>query len=345
MSKKIVLTTRKKTTKTPEQKQQILDNRYNDEFRNPDITMHSAFLEFIIEKRDVLGLAEETIAGYQRFYKKLDNCFIGIGGCKEIPVEMLEHTELTQGMFVKSLGDVKKQTINYYLRSFRVFGNFCYEKGYLINFKCPIKEEQPELKEVYTKKEIEKLTAKPNRNDLLAYRDYMIILTMLGTGARSKTLINIKVADVDLEEGFITFNKLKSKKVVRIGLEKKLHRELRAYIAKLKQTENEYGIDIEYLFCNQYGEQLKRNGLYRAVSHYNKERGIEKTSLHLFRHTFAKNWITSGGDIVTLAKVLNHSELEMVKRYANLYATDVKDEIEQHSILSHITRKSGETIR
>lgn len=345
MSKKIVLTTRKKKSKTPEEKQQILDNRFNDEFRNPDITIYSAYLEFIIEKRDVLGLAKETIECYEKFYKKLEKCFSFSGGCKEIPVELLENTELTQGMFVKSLGDVSKQTINHYLRSYRVFGNFCEEKGYLLNFKCPIKEEAAPLKEVYTKKEIEKLIAKPVRTDLLSYRDYMIVLMMLGTGARSKTLRNIKVNDVDLEEGFVTFNTLKNKKVVRIGLEKKLHRELRTYIAKLKQTENDYGIDIEYLFCNQYGEQLKRNGLYRAIAEYNKSRGVNKTSLHLFRHTFAKNWITSGGDIVTLAQVLTHAELEMVKRYANLYATDVKDKIEQHSILSNIERKSGKTIK
>jgi integrase/recombinase XerD len=268
-----------------------------------------------------------------------------MGGGKEIPVEMLENTELMQGIFVKSLGDVNKQTINYYLRSYRVFGNFCFEKGYLLDFKCPIKEVEPEAKEVYTDKEIEKLTAKPNRSNFLEFRNYMIILTLLATGARSETIRNIKVKDVDLDEGYITFNKMKSKKVIRLGLEKRLHRELRLYIAKLKDIERINAIDIEYLFCNQYGEQLKRNGLYRAISTYNKSKGIKKTSLHLFRHTYAKGWITSSGAIVTLAKVLNHRGLEMVQRYANLYATDVKDEIEEHSLLSNIERKSGKTIR
>lgn len=344
MASKKIISSRKRL-KTQEEKEKIIANRSNNEFRLPDFMIKDAFNEFIIEKRDVKGLSKATIDGYERFLKKLDKAYSGIGGVKEVPIEMLENTELMQGIFVKSLGDVNKQTINHYMRSYRVFGNFCYEKGYLLDFKCPIKEVEPDAKEVYTKKEIEKLTRQPNRSNFLEYRDYMIILILLGTGARSETIRNIKVKDVDLEEGYITFNKLKSKKVIRIGLEKRLHRELKTYIAKLKEIERINSIDIEYLFCNQYGEQLKRNGLYRAVSHYNKERGVEKTSLHLFRHTFAKDWITSSGDIVTLAKVLNHNTLEMVQRYSNLYSNDIKEEIEEHSLLSHIERKGGKTIK
>ena len=70
-----------------------------------------------------------------------------------------------------------------------------------------------------------------------------------------------------------------------------------------------------------------------------------ESSLHLLRHTFAKNWITSGGDIISLAKVLTHSELDMVKRYSNLYGEDVKEEIEQHSTLSQIRQTSGKTLK
>ena len=45
----------------------------------------------------------------------------------------------------------------------------------------------------------------------------------------------------------------------------------------------------EYLFCNQYGEMLSENALRLAIAHYNRSlRGVEKTSIHLFRHTFAR---------------------------------------------------------
>ena len=72
---------------------------------------------------------------------------------------------------------------------------------------------------------------------------------------------------------------------------------------------------------------------------------MEKTSIHLFRHTYAKKWITSGGDIISLARVLTHSELEMVKRYSNLYGSDVKKEIEEHSAISQLKVVNGKTLK
>ena len=56
-------------------------------------------------------------------------------------------------------------------------------------------------------------------------------------------------------------------------------------------------------------------------------------------------WITDGGDLISLAQVLTHSELDMVKRYANLYGTDIKDKIMEHSPLSQLRTNSGETLQ
>jgi integrase/recombinase XerD len=51
----------------------------------------------------------------------------------------------------------------------------------------------------------------------------------------------------------------------------------------------------EYLFINELGEQMTRNSMQHAIVRFNKIRGVEKTSIHAFRHTFAKHYITSGG--------------------------------------------------
>lgn len=335
------ITTQKKAP-SREQKLKRLEKNYS-EWTGNEISIEHAYSKFLMSQI-AKGNSKPTIQFYDRFYKKL-TAFIENWiktTPKECPVDILVQ-DGTQVFFTTSLGNVNQQTINSYLRGYRAFGNYCEEIGLIDGFKCPIKEVPPPVKQVYSGKELEKLMVKPSVDDFVNYRTYIILSVILATGARTNTLINIKIEDVDLEEGYITFNTLKAKRVLRIGLEKKLRKDLSEYIAHWRS-----GIDViptDYLFPNVYGEQLSRNGFWRAISVYNHERGVDKTSVHLLRHTFAKNWLTSGGDMITLAQVLNHSELEMVKRYANLYATDVKAEIQEHSILSQMRRKSGQTLK
>jgi len=52
---------------------------------------------------------------------------------------------------------------------------------------------------------------------------------------------------------------------------------------------------------------------------YNLSRGIMKTGVHRWRHTFAKKWILAGGDIFRLQKILGHSSLDVVKEYVDMF--------------------------
>lgn len=337
MSKKR-LTTKKNLT--PAQKYERLDRNYS-EFTAGSVSIHFAWLGFMVEQK-TRGNSKQTLAFYQRFYKKLEAFVSRLDTTtKDLSIEALEG-DSTRLAFIKSLGDVSQQTINSYLRGFRSFGNWCEEQGYMKYFRCPIKEVEPPAKQVYSDKELAKLLVKPPMTCYSEYRNWVIINLLLATGARENTILNIKIGDVDLEEGYILFNTTKAHKIARIGLERKMVSILAEFITYWR-TGGDLTED-DYLFANEYDEQLTRTGLASAIRNYNRRRGVEKTSIHLFRHTFAKNWITSGGDILTLARVLTHSELEMVKRYANLYAYDVKEAMEQHSTLSKLRTKSGATL-
>lgn len=330
--------TKKKLSQT--EKYERLDRHYS-EFTGGAVSIHHAWLGFVVEQR-TKGNSPATIDFYQRFYKKLTAFVLSLESTTETtPIELLEQ-EGIQLAFELSLGQVNRQTINSYLRGYRAFGKWCEEQGYLKYFKCPIKEVDPPAKNIYSDRELEKLLVKPDTRNYPEYRNWVVINLLLATGARETTIINIRVGDVDLEEGYILFNTTKAHKVVRIGLEKKMKNILAEFIA-LWRTGGDLDED-DYLFANEYDEKLTRGGLCSAISNYNRRRGVQKTSIHLFRHTFAKNWIMSGGDIITLSKVLTHSELEMVKRYSNLYAYDVKNEMEEHSTLSKLRTRSGATL-
>ena len=89
----------------------------------------------------------------------------------------------------------------------------------------------------------------------------------------------------------------------------------------------------DYLFCNVYGKQLVRSTVYHSFYDYNKNRGVQRTGMHRYRHTFAKKWVMMGGNVVTLQKVLGHSSLEITQNYLNLLVSDLKKDIEEFNIL------------
>ena len=316
-----------------------------EEWKHPEWDTQYCFSGFMVSQYE-RGNSKATLDFYRRFYKKytayIMNCLNTTP--KELPIEHLT-SGVAQSAFIHYLEtlNINQQTINSYLRGFRAFGNFCEEEGYIDGFKCPIKEVEPPIKEVYSDEELQRLLRKPDISDFVEFRSYCIISLILNTAARSNTILNIKICDLELEEGYINFNTTKAHKIVRLGLERKTKRDLEEWVNYWRIGKGASPTD--YLFCNEYGEQLSRSALAKSIAKYNNSRGVEKTSIHLFRHTYAKKWITSGGDIISLARVLTHSELEMVKRYSNLYGSDVKKEIEEHSAISQLKVVNGKTLK
>lgn len=333
----------KRKNLTPDQKKKRLDTLHSDV---DEYTIEYCWLAFMVN-RETRGNTQATLDAYRRFYKKL---------CAVVPPEpnpdlaipnwgiSFIDEDVFKVAFVLSLKDkngkpVSQQTVNHYLRSYRAFGHFCEEQGYIpAGFTCPVKEVEPPLKEVYSEAELKRLLKEPNIEDFVAYRSFAIINLILTTGARSNTIRNIRIRDFNPETGYIRFNTTKAHKVIEEGLDNQCVEVLRKFVERWRSFADTD--PDEYLFCNVDEHQISRDSLCKSIAKYNNDRGVEKTSLHLFRHTFAKMWLTSGGDVVSLARVLTHSELEMVKRYANLYSSDVKQEIQQHSALAQIKGKT-----
>ena len=60
----------------------------------------------------------------------------------------------------------------------------------------------------------------------------------------------------------------------------------------LKSVLQEYlryrkGEPDDYLFVSVYGVPFTKDSMGEVLRHYNWSRGVEKTGIHLFRHTFA----------------------------------------------------------
>ena len=97
------------------------------------------------------------------------------------------------------------------------------------------------------------------------------------------------------------------------------------------------GEPTDYLFCTETGTQLTENGLRQSIARYNMRCGVQKTSIHLFRHTFARKYlIDCGGDAFTLQKLLGHSTLAMTKHYCAIYDADLTKNYDNFSPLAQM---------
>ena len=102
------------------------------------------------------------------------------------------------------------------------------------------------------------------------------------------------------------------------------------------------GEDCDYLFPNESGEQLKEYALRSSIARYNNRRGVQKTSIHSFRHTFARKYLVDcGGNAFTLQRLLGHSTLDMTKHYCAIFDADIVKNYDSFSPLAQLKSNSN----
>lgn len=73
--------------------------------------------------------------------------------------------------------------------------------------------------------------------------------------------------------------------------------------------------DNDYLFCTANKQRMAKRTMEDNVATYNRSRGITKTSIHLMRHTFAKNFYANSKDVYGLQQILGHSQISTTEHY------------------------------
>jgi integrase/recombinase XerD len=84
-------------------------------------------------------------------------------------------------------------------------------------------------------------------------------------------------------------------------------------------------LDHDYLFIGRSNKPLKNKSIQDRITLYGNMAQINKrVSPHTFRHTFAKFYITNGGDAFSLQQILGHTSTEMTRKYVLLFGTDLR---------------------
>lgn len=325
------------------------------------ITPFQKIADIFISVQRGKGNSEATIKHYEQSIRKMCKFFcwvnsaendyaamtdskrVNAGSLQPYAVMELDNFEEQYRDFLTEVEGVNEVTVATYFRDYRVIAYWMMDEGLIRKHTITIKNVEADIKDCYTDAEIAKLLKRPKDDCSFAeYRSWVVINWVLATGNRISTVINMKIKDIDFDDNMININYQKSKKKTRIPLQTTLRKILLDYIDEWLVDDNGEYIS-EYLFPSSYEDYssypISRNQMYRCIAAYNQQRGVFKTSFHLFRHTFAKNWIVNGGDLYSLQRMLGHSTLDMVTKYANLYGEDLKPKVEDYSLLSTTTAK------
>ncbi|MGN0411223.1 MAG: tyrosine-type recombinase/integrase [Candidatus Fimousia sp.] len=304
--------------------------------RKDDLTLDEAFAEFM-RKAKIRNLSTETMKTYcntiKIFFEFMD------GGMKTHDISVSDVDEYI--FWLKEEKEIRDTTVVNYVRHLRAFLYYCMDCGYIKKFKILMPKSDKEIKETYTDDELKRLLKKPDlkKCTFTEYRIWVFENYLLATGNRISTALNLKIKDIDFGSGVITLRKTKNRHQQIIPLSHTLSDILSEYLVYRD------GDEEAYVFCNDFGEQGARRTYQQAVYRYNIKRNVNKTSCHLFRHTFAKKWILNGGDIFRLQKILGHSSVDIVKEYVNMFSNDLQVGFSDFNPLDTLAKPSKTKIK
>lgn len=280
-----------------------------------------------LTSRKVRGVSEKTLETYSTHLHAMSK-HLDI----DLDIADLKKRDLENMIASMRESGLASNTINSYTRTLKTFLSWCNGEG-LTSLNIPLYKAEETIKETYTDGELKALLKKPDvrKCTFAEFRNWAIINFLLNSGCRAATVRGIQIRDLDLDNGIVYYRHTKNKKAQVIPLCSPMTAILREYLRVRG------GGPSDYLFCTESGEQLTENGLRQSIARYNERRGVLKTSIHLFRHTFARKYlIDCGGDAFTLQRLLGHSTLNMTKHYCAIFDADITKNFDSLSPLAQM---------
>jgi integrase/recombinase XerD len=168
-------------------------------------------------------------------------------------------------------------------------------------------------------------------------RDKAIIMVLYDTGVRVTEMCNMRFRDLDMDNNriFVTGKGKKSRYVIFGNATGQV---LWRYV--VSRFPREKADQDEYIFVDNQGMRpITRNSVRQLLRRLGESAGVPDVHPHRLRHTFAVHYLKNGGEIYSLADLLGHSTLEMVRNYLHLAERDIHDAHRRASPGDHLFRR------
>ena len=271
------------------------------------------------------NLREGTINHYKQSYRQIYKYFE-----PDTPIEAITESAYNDYIIYLRENLDNDVSINAYLRDLITTLHFLMNEGYITPFKMKSIKVDKNNVETYTDDELKLLLKKPDvkKCKFIEYQSWVMTNFLFCTGVRQRSVMNIQIKDVDFDNNVVYVNVTKNRKPLIVPINQTMANILTEFLKYRQHKSLE-----DYLFCNVFGQQLVKSTCYHMLYEYNKRRGVETTGIHRYRHTFAKQWIINGGNVVHLSRMLGHSNLAITQNYINLLVSDVSNQVNEIDLL------------
>ena len=272
------------------------------------------FLHYLAVEK---GLARNTLEAYSR---DLNAYLVFLE--EEGIVSLSETTTLTVMAFIQRLKKrgLSTRSTTRALVALRGLYRYLAQEGYLE--ANPLEDMElprlsPTLPHVLTVPDIERLLAQPDVENPRGIRDGAMLELLYATGMRVSELVELPTSGPNLEVGFVTVRgKGNKERIVPIG-EVAMDR-VRTYLEQGRPAMLK-GRESPYLFVNNRGGGLSRQGFWKILRKYSLKAGITKhITPHTLRHSFATHLLERGADLRFIQAMLGHVDIGTTQIYTHV---------------------------
>ena len=160
------------------------------------------------------------------------------------------------------------------------------------------------------------------------YRNKAMLEILYGSGLRISELISLTLRDVDMENDIIRcIGKGSKERIVPIN-------DYEKYFLNLYLEHRSFFLingDNDYLFLNNHGKKMTRQGFLKNLKKILVEKNISKNvTPHTLRHSFASHMLSGGADLRSIQMLLGHSDISTTKIYTHISNEKVKKDYEEY---------------
>lgn len=278
----------------------------------------------------IKGYSKDTV----RRYRYIIKCFCKISGISEI--EQVNDNNVRDLFYIgRTQRNWSVNTFIIYHKTLLVFFRWCIKQGYMeknpvIDIEKPKMEKRlpPKLTKQDTMRLLEIVYNYPYESSFLRCRNHAIFSTFIFAGLRKQELLNLKFADMDLENLTIFVRQGKGNKDRMVPISYTLAQTLKKYLGERKKLNKT---------CPEFFASSRRNvgftdaGLKRLTDRIREVSNI-KFTVHKLRHTFATLMLEGGCDIYSLSKMMGHSDIKTTTIYLYASAEHLRSQMIKHPL-------------